>query len=974
MGNPTNIGPLTGLHINENPQMHSTCRVFVASHNKGPYRDDKLKVPGQYDISDDVIDCNWDETFQGSTCSFTLLPRRPYQEMLYPGDWVSVYVSSGADMPSDFGVEGDPERADENIRVFLGIIDAVRESTTVQTGTGVTQVRISVNCSGINKAFDRTTIYLNPSLGPNTAFGQSLPGLATLVWRVPMIGSPTSLPRAIALAYLGYGGQFLLPDSYPTGLGTELTRAKRLKSALENAIAIEKTMGLLRVRGPGDSPTTPGTLQQIRSRLRRDIQPNSILSLVDLFNYVEDFLVDGRTHNAAHHDMQGSVWSLMQENVNPFLNEMFVSLLPEQDVTGKRGHLEEVDEWGMRPRYTPSLVIRERPFSWLDEDYKVHTTKGLRPFKFGNVFFSSREKRASVPRLQYLDVAQAAKNKTRLLGVAEVGKETSRSYRFVDRVKLRSKDITQESLGMSDNDTYNFFMASQILSFLHEPTQKYTLVENGLIPVFLPESIKRYGLRTRELTTKFSSAGTGKISRFNSIDFLIRMLLLQDLWYQHQPWYRAGSITSRPVPKARVGMALDVSGPGREETFYIEGVSGAWQHTGAGTGTLTTSFTVTRGQPSGFSDPKQRFKYAPPDAVQIFRNGQQVERKPARVAPPTPKAEPASAPKKVDPKTTAGSAPATQTVPNPDPAAEKRMVQKFLNIVRVFETGRRDDRAYYLAHFEPQGELAFGIIQFNQRVGTLPELFQNCHSQNPQLFKEIFSTKYYLDLLDKSWVRSANFKKDSDLLNRTIRMGKQAEFQQVQRDMAENYYYKPAKALADRFGLKSERAVCMCFDTAIQFGTTGTSNSLEQFLVLTSIGTGGPPIDTPAKEKRFLTVFASLVDDKARKNAGDPQNRRTKELNSQSPAEGLTDEPYAKVASLTQTVGVDGTTASRYSIPRTVPREPPKEDRQQAGKPPWTEQKELHGKMYDPIRRPVVTDKEENKIKEAIKKINQRKK
>lgn len=694
-----------------NPHLHCTCKAFVASHvrtNEYKASYEGSLAPGQYDLSPDLIEVDTDETFMGQVCNLTLVPRRPYHEMLFPGDWISVYMSSGADAPSDFGVEGDPERSGENIRVFFGFLDAVRTSTQIEPNTGKATVRVSVSCSGMIKAFDRTVIYFNPALSPETRFGALLPGLATLTYGVPLVGTPTTIPRGLALAYLAYGGQFLMPESYAARLGSAEERQAYLKATLTDAVALEETMSFIETRGVKVGQTSQSqqrsVIQRMLDRHRDKFQANSFISVVDMFSHVEDFFVDGRVWATPFNIQQGSLWSCMYENCNPILNECFFTLTP--DIAGKYVNRDIADEWGMRPKYTPSLVIRERPLSWLDNRVRKIapqadqcTLKAPAPngnkidITLGDIFFSSVYRPIKMPPLQKAytaatinairararagkryqeaeDTAQAAARRfteqmANLTGVSggitanpflgegipdiseikgfynktleeekrRITEDTtkpdmdliaglSRASRWVDRVKLRNIDITGEVLGLSDNDHVNFFTIGSASIPIAQTIQKFVLLLDGLVPLYNSESIKRYGLRLKELTTKFMSTGGGKIDSKEAMDFLIRSLLLYDHWYQHQMAYRAGQIMCRPIPKAHVGMVLDISGSGREETFYIEGVAHKWsRNPETGGGMMQTTLTVTRGQPT-----EKRFNYAPPDSVKVFVGGVEVPR------------------------------------------------------------------------------------------------------------------------------------------------------------------------------------------------------------------------------------------------------------------------------------------------------------------------------------------------------------
>lgn len=618
----------------ENLGLHGSCKAFVASHEKVAGD----MGPGRYDLSLHVVGCEVQDTLQGSTANLTLLPLRPYTDWIFPGDWISIYLSSGTRVRSGFGVVGMEERENDDFRVFFGTVSAIREQLTVDQ-EGKTTVRYSISCVGLKGMFEKTAIYYNKALGPNSLFGAMLPGLATLAVGIPLQGTPATIPRSIALAYMGFGGQLQMPDSYPNGFGTTDQRQKRVIDAVRTAIAIEEILGFLQVRGAtGRSQKTPLLKKALKS-LRDSVQANSLAAIVDFFTYVEDMFVDGNVTNTATNEKQGSIWGLMMENCNPIMNEMFFSLLPDRDATGKLSKFRaQKDEWGMSPKMTPRLVLRERPFSWSNDEYlapsATFSNSQTTSIQFGDVFFSQRDGSTKFRKLQGFDSRQVNSAQAAATPFVSSGggfgsqkdfeklaafNALSQSVRGMDRIKISAKDIQQHALGLSDNDLFNFYMISQTKNPLSQAHQKFTLLLDGLIPIFLPESIRRHGLRVRDMTTKFMYTGGGTISNKKSLDFMVRCLMAYDVWYQNQASYRAGTISCRPIPAARPGMALDVEWPNREETFYVEGVNHSFLVGENGIGMLSTNLTVTRGQPSGFTDPSYRFPYAPPDSVKIAR-------------------------------------------------------------------------------------------------------------------------------------------------------------------------------------------------------------------------------------------------------------------------------------------------------------------------------------------------------------------
>jgi len=195
----------------------------------------------------------------------------------------------------------------------------------------------------------------------------------------------------------------------------------------------------------------------------------------------------------------------------------------------------------------------------------------------------------------------------------------------------------------------------------------------------------------------------------------------------------------------------------------------------------------------------------------------------------------------------------------PAPVVAGGIPDRIIDRTARFESGRRYDA------WNPDDAghgVSFGLIQFNQRSGTLPTLVQRMSQANPQRFDEIFGP-HAANMQSPSYVRSADLN-DPDLRARLERAGREPEFQQVQRDLARTGYYDPAARMAERHGLHSERALAMLFDSSVQNGTGGTDRFLRQ------AAEGG------GSEREVLERFARLAD------RGAANGRRTRILNDAS--------------------------------------------------------------------------------------------
>lgn len=192
--------------------------------------------------------------------------------------------------------------------------------------------------------------------------------------------------------------------------------------------------------------------------------------------------------------------------------------------------------------------------------------------------------------------------------------------------------------------------------------------------------------------------------------------------------------------------------------------------------------------------------------------------------------------------------------------------------------------------------VSFGLIQFNQKRGSLPSLFKGMHEANPEKFNGVFGP-HAQNLLSESYVRSANLN-DPDIKSRMLEAGRDPELQQVQRNLARSDYYEPAAKMAAEHGLTSERAHAMLFDSAVQNGVGGTRKYLRQ------AAAGG------GSERDILRRFANLADDN--RYSG---NRRTRILHDPNLSDGPVGSSPAASAPATGTQGSSSSTpASRYTV------------------------------------------------------------
>jgi len=189
------------------------------------------------------------------------------------------------------------------------------------------------------------------------------------------------------------------------------------------------------------------------------------------------------------------------------------------------------------------------------------------------------------------------------------------------------------------------------------------------------------------------------------------------------------------------------------------------------------------------------------------------------------------------------SGPSGVTPSGPSGGGAMSGIDRVIDYTARFESSRRYDA------WNPDDAghgVSFGLIQFNQEVGGLPTLFRKMHDADPAKFNQVMGP-HASHALSSSWVKTANLN-DPDIKSRMLQLARDPGMQQVQRDEARRGYFDPAMRLAEQYGLKSERAMSMLFDSCVQNGSGGTAKFLRE----AAAGGGG--------ERAILERFADAAD------------------------------------------------------------------------------------------------------------------
>lgn len=617
-------------------RQHTRVIVQIDSHNNG--HDD---IGGQtYDVSKDCIGFSTSKSTKAmGRFQLTLVPRRNYNNLLFPNDVVNIYVDPGD------GVRGF-------VRLVLGYIDRIETTETVNEA-GAANTTITLLCSDFQKAIDKTCIYFNPQMrtllderfvrtssGPGRPTASNLGGIALRNAGLTMFGSPADFVENMLRVLLGFNQQWQLPESYArvrSDVGQirrrNVQKAKqRLPTQIKDAIAtlgfdpqqidqqidniLERSSSVLEAldsasdemaelkasRLAAQTLRSSADLFAFQSLVRAEQDSSLPIGIHDLLNtdFIESMAIDGfHQSQSIVQSMNATLSQFIYGHCNEMVNELIFDLRPISEAGGLSDgpYSKEPDELGINVKgipdslpstvpavkYEPCVIFREYPWSVVErvDLSNIFITGNLSAgvVSLGPVF-------AMNPNVEGRHVYEYAKP---LHPQPNDFLKTTKPRKHIDVVVVHNTDVVSSTLGRSDEDVFNVF---QMYATSVNSAQGYRDVMNAFCPLVNQISVARHGLRVREVTTDFANYPPGNDAKEYRTprQNLVRWQLLFDHWYQHNHEYRTGSITMRGRPEIRVGYRLDWAE--RNESFYVEAVSHQWQYPGP----LTTTVEVSRGQ------------------------------------------------------------------------------------------------------------------------------------------------------------------------------------------------------------------------------------------------------------------------------------------------------------------------------------------------------------------------------------------
>lgn len=202
------------------------------------------------------------------------------------------------------------------------------------------------------------------------------------------------------------------------------------------------------------------------------------------------------------------------------------------------------------------------------------------------------------------------------------------------------------------------------------------------------------------------------------------------------------------------------------------------------------------------------------------------------------------------------------------------VARKIIHLIARTESG--DDYSEINPNDNGAG-ISYGLIQFNQKKGSLYQLFNRMKLKDPDMYSKMFGPYSHLALLNKG---IKNFDLNTESFKAVLKLAaKYKPFQIAQEEIAFEEYFLAAERLSALTGgrLISERAYAVLMDSCVQNGEGNSRMWLKQIM---------ENLPAQTSEKDFLWLFVLKAD--AGKWAGD---RREKLFNSPL----LSDAPISTV-------------------------------------------------------------------------------
>ncbi len=368
------------MHFTEN-----FVTTMLPSESANTVSDNFMKIEPIIIVSEDILNMSINSDKKGCTHTLTamLAPGSyNYLGLISPGDWIMGWIVNTKDKKDQLIKNlnaNNPKQSnyfDSGLK-FIGQCHTIQEQFKVGQ-TGVKSVRYNLNATGFNPY--QTQVVYSPYLNP----GESTNG-ANVLFRNEFFKNVTGGDGFyLEDAQAAFSVQDQLIRLHQTflgpGPGSNVKNQGDSLRTVQNGFAVPTELASILGMGKSDAKAdTKYSFADITSALvgvqsftahtegnpedQVDIGPDFVLKSQhqDFGTYWEPSdsskNLTGRKILGVTPTIGGSIWSILQNHLNPVLNEMYVCLRPEP----KTGHI------------VPTFVARQIPFS-LKENNKLNTT------------------------------------------------------------------------------------------------------------------------------------------------------------------------------------------------------------------------------------------------------------------------------------------------------------------------------------------------------------------------------------------------------------------------------------------------------------------------------------------------------------------------------------------------------------------------------------------------------------------------
>lgn len=487
---------------------------------------------------------------------FSLTAEKNWLNLLFPNDYVNAYVDRG---------DGNGKT-----RIFYGFIDQISHTTTV-SDVGKPDTLYTVACSDFQKAITMTQIYFNPQLAGRVDFNGGFLGSSTIggnalrQYGLRVNGGPADLVVNAMLVLLGFGSQFVLPQSMNPRLLEEvrsrranfmLNRLSRnmrdvlsnapggyrgflsgLRSTIGTDVSLESLVDPFAVsRGDVDTETrarfratatqllgsgTDGSEVHAMPADQRGAEaysilnttlaeyPPTLLDVVDIFTFIERRCIDGYAMGLAMWEKQGNIDSFLKFISNDIVNELIFDLRPvsQNGILSNEDYSREADELSGNVG-SQQNGVRYTP-AVVFREYPFSTVQTVDCRSFPMSLGDESEQEGGMGIIPFGAIFSSDPNvpgrhvvPMRNIALDDlVSGHAPPGVKHLDVAVLPDTKIISQRLTRSDKEHFNLFEFYSSVILGNDAR----FFMRDFLPIITPVGIIRHGLRVRSLGTRFGA-------------------------------------------------------------------------------------------------------------------------------------------------------------------------------------------------------------------------------------------------------------------------------------------------------------------------------------------------------------------------------------------------------------------------------------------------------------------------------------